>query len=108
MLVADPGQLAAVDPFHRKVRAPIARHSPVEDLGDRRVRQSGEGAALGLEAGDDGRIARTADLDGDPPEDRIDLLGQVDAAHAAFADLVEDVVMRDLLSDHVALVVAGR
>ena len=53
---------------------------------------------LGLEAGDDlaGVHARLDDLEGDLAADRLLLLGHVDDAHAALADLLDQPVRADL------------
>ena len=50
----------------------------------------GQGLALGLEAGDDLAAVHAGldDLEGDLAADRLLLLGHVDDAHAAFADLL--------------------
>ena len=57
----------------------------------------GQGLPLGLEAGDDLlRVhAGLDELDGDQALDRLGLLGHPDRAHAAFADLFEQLVRAD-------------
>ena len=57
----------------------------------------GQRLPLGLEAGDDlaGVHARLDDLQGDRPLHRLALLGHVDGAHAAFADLLQQLVRAD-------------
>ena len=52
---------------------------------------------LGLEAGDDlaGVHARLDDLEGDLAPDGLGLLGHEDDAHAAFADLLQELVRAD-------------
>ena len=53
--------------------------------------------SLGLEAGDDlARVhAQLDDLERDQPPDRLGLLGHVDRSHAAFADLLDQLVRAD-------------
>jgi hypothetical protein len=57
----------------------------------------GQGLALGLEASQHrlGFQAGFDDLEGDLAADRLGLLGQVDDAHAAFADLLQELVGAD-------------
>ena len=57
----------------------------------------GQGLPLRLEAGDDlPRVhAQLDDLQGHPAADRLLLLGHVDDRHAAFADLLEELVPAD-------------
>jgi hypothetical protein len=68
------------------------RHAAVKHLGDVGMVHEGERLPLGLEAGQDGaRIhAGLDELDGDEAFDRLGLLGHPDAAHAAFADLLDE------------------
>ena len=56
-----------------------------------------QGLPLGLEAGDDlPRVhARLDDLQRDGPLDRLGLLGHEHDAHAAFADLLQQLVRAD-------------
>ena len=56
-----------------------------------------QGLPLGLEAGEDlgGVHARLDDLEGDHAADRLFLLGHEDDAHAAFADLLQQLVGAD-------------
>ena len=62
-----------------------------------RVVHQGQRLPLGLEAGD--HLARVHagldDLQGDQAPDRLGLLGHVDRAHAAFADLLQELVGAD-------------
>ncbi len=57
----------------------------------------GQGLAFGLEAGDDLAAVHAGldDLERDLAADRLLLLGHVDDAHAAFADLLEQLVRAD-------------
>ena len=69
----------------------------VEDPGDVGVVHHRQGLALGLEPGDDLlRVhAGLDDLQRDPAADGLGLLGHVDGAHAAFADLLQELVGAD-------------
>ena len=67
----------------------------VEHLGDVRVVHHRQGLPLRLEAGQHRpRVhPRLDDLDRDGPLHRLGLLGHEDAAHAAFADLLDQLVL---------------
>ena len=69
----------------------------VEDAGDVDVVHHRQGLPLGLEAGDDLAAvhARLDDLEGDLALDGLRLLGHEDDAHAAFADLLQELVGAD-------------
>ena len=69
----------------------------VEDLGDVGVVHQGQGLPLGLEAGEHLlRVhARLDDLQRHQALDRLGLLGHPDRAHAAFADLLQQLVRAD-------------
>ena len=69
----------------------------VEDLGDVRVVHQGQGLPLGLEPGDHlPRVHPRLDhLQGDPPADRLGLLGHEHHAHPALADLLQQLVRAD-------------
>ena len=69
----------------------------VEHLGDVGVVHHRQGLPLGLEPGDDllGVHARLDDLQRHPAADRVRLLGHEDDAHAAFADLLQQLVGAD-------------
>ena len=56
-----------------------------------------QGLPLGLEAGDDlaGVHSRLDDLQGDLAADRLPLLGHVDHAHPALANLLQELVAAD-------------
>ncbi len=87
----------AVDELHHEVGPAGFGRPGVEDPGDVRVVHHGEGLALGLEPGDD-LIAVHAgldDLERDLATDGLLLLGHVDDAHAALADLLEQLVGTD-------------
>ena len=62
------------------------------DLGDVRVVHQRQGLPLGLESGDDlGRVhAGLDDRESDAAPHRLLLLGHVDDAHAALADLLQE------------------
>ena len=69
----------------------------VEDAGDVDMVHHGQGLPLGLEAGDDlpAVHARLDDLEGDLALHGLGLLGHVDGAHAALADLLQQLVRAD-------------
>ena len=77
----------------------------VVDGADVRVIQRGRGARLAPESLQCVRSRGSAigqELEGDgPPEARV--LGAVDDAHAAAAELLEDVIVRDRAADHLGL-----
>ena len=66
-------------------------------MGDVRVVHHRQGLAFGLEAGDHlaGVHPRLDDLQGHFSVHRLLLLGHVDHAHAAFADLLQELVAAD-------------
>ena len=70
---------------------------PSRTLGDVRVVHQRQRLPLGLEAGDDlrGVHAGLDDLQRHLAADRLGLLGHVDDAHAAFADLLQQLVGAD-------------
>ena len=97
VVVAVLGDRHAVDQLHDEVGPAAVGRAGVEHLGDVRVVHHRQGLPLGLEAGDDLRAvhARLDDLEGDLAADRLLLLGHVDDAHAAFADLLQQLVGAD-------------
>ncbi len=96
--VAVFGDRRPFDQFHDEVRPPGFGAAAVQHRGDALVVHQGQGLPLGLEAGDDlpGVHARLDDLQGDFAFDRLLLHGHVDHAHAAVADLVDQLVAADL------------
>ena len=96
-LVEDGGQAAAVDELHGVVVDAVVA-ADAEDRHDVRMVQLGGGLGLDLEPlallGVD-RRGEGQDLERDAPAQR-DLLGLVDDAHAAAADLAEDPVFAEL------------
>jgi hypothetical protein len=82
------------DQFHDEVGPAVLGCAAIEDAGDVNMIHHGQGLPLGLEAGDN--LARVhAGLDhfeGDLPLDRVRLLGHPDHTHAAFADLLQELV----------------
>ena len=94
VLVAIVGDLDAADQFHDEVRPPGFGRAGVEDLGDVRMVHQRQRLAFGFEAGDDlpGVHAQLDDLEGDAAAHRFLLLGHIDHAAAAFADLLEQLV----------------
>ena len=81
----------AAHQFHDEVGPPRVGGAGVEDLGDVRMIHHRQRLPLGLEAGDDllGVHAQLDDLERDAAADRFLLLGHVNDAAAAFADLLE-------------------
>ncbi len=79
------------------LRAPCCRCAGVEDAGDVGVVHHRERLALGFEAGDHlaGVHAGLDDFQGDGALDRVRLFGHKDDAHAAFADLLQELVCAD-------------
>ena len=96
-VVAVVGDRDAADQLHDEVGAAGGGGAGVEDAGDVGVVHHGQGLALGLEAGDDVlRVhAGLDDLERDAAADGLELLGHVDDAHAALADLFEQLVGAD-------------
>ncbi len=97
LLVAVLRDRNALDQFHHEVGPAAVGGARIEHLGDVGVVHHGQGLALGLETSDHlpGVHARLDDLQRHPPLDRLGLLGHVDHAHAAFADLLQQLVRTD-------------
>ena len=97
VLVAVIGDPHAAHQFHHEVGPAGLGRAGVEDLGDVRMIHQRQRLALGLEAGDDllGVHAQLDDLERDPAAHRFLLLGHVDDAAAAFADLLQQLVAAD-------------
>ena len=95
--VAVLGDRDALDQLHDEVGPAGVGRAGVEDLGDVGVVHQRQGLPLGLEAGDHlvGVHARLDDLEGDLAADGLLLLGHEDDAHAAFADLLQQLVGAD-------------
>ncbi len=87
---AIPGDRDALDQLHDEVGAALVGGAGVVNFGDVGVVHQRERLALGLEAGDDFlRIhPRLDDLERDAAFHRLALLGQIDDAEPAFADLL--------------------
>ena len=99
VLVAEPVQGRAPDELHHEVRQPSVAGAALEDLRYAVVVHPRQRLTLVLEARHHG-LAVHAELDQlerDEHADRLLLLGEVDGAHAAFAQGVEDAVGTDLL-----------
>ena len=94
VLVAVVGDFDAAHQFHDKVRPPGFRRARVQHPGDVRMIHHRQRLPLGLETGDDalGVHAQLDDLEGDPAQDRLLLLGHIDHAAAAFADFLQQLV----------------
>ena len=97
VLVAELGDRHALDQLHHEVR-PAGRGRPaVEHPGDVRVVHDRQGLPLGLEPGDHlPRVhPRLEHLQRDLAADRLGLLGHVDDAEPALADLLQQLVRAD-------------
>ena len=94
VLVAVLGERDALDQLHDEERPAVVGRAGVEDPGDVGVVHQGQGLPLRLEPGQDGpRVhARLDQLERHLPLDRLRLLGEVDGAHAPFADLLAELV----------------
>ena len=107
-LVQQGGEALAVDQLHREVDQSLGRLTEVIDGADVRMADAARVRGLAIEAADGVRVAHRSgrhDLDGAAPA-HLHMLGQVDLAHAAFAQLLGDVIA---LGDHLAHEVgAGR
>ena len=94
VLVAVVGDLDAAHQFHDEVRPARFGRAGIEHLGDVRMIHHRQRLPLGLEARDDLlRVhAELDDLERHAAPHRLLLLGHVDDAAAAFADLLEQLV----------------
>ena len=94
VLVAILGDRHPLDQVHHEERPPLAGRAGVEHPGDVGVVHDGQGLALRVEPGQDvaGVHPRLDQLERDHPLDRLDLLGQVDAAHPPLADQLAELV----------------
>ena len=97
VLVAVLGDRDAPHEVHHEVGPAGLGRPGVEDLGDVRVVHQGQRLPLGLEAGDHllGVHAQLDDLQRHLAADRLLLLGHVDDAQAALADLLQQLVGAD-------------
>ncbi len=100
LLVAVVGDLDAADQFHHEERPAGVGGAAVEHLGDVRMVHDGQRLPLRLEARDHllGVHAELDDLERDLAADRLGLLGHVNHAAAAFADLLEEFVAADAVA----------
>ena len=83
--------------LHHEVGPAAVGRAGIQHFGDIRMVHHRHGLPLGLEAGDHlPRVhARLDDLQRDGPLERLGLLGHEDDAHAAFADLLQQLVGAD-------------
>ena len=97
VLVAVLGDLHPADQFHDEVRPARFRRAGIEHLRDVRMVHHRQRLPLGFEARDDGFgvHAELDDLERDAAAHRFLLLGHVNDAAAAFADLLEQLVAAD-------------
>ena len=96
-LVAEFVERNAANQFHDKVRPACFRRPRIMHLGDVRVIHHRQGLPLRFEAGDHllAIHARLYELQRHQPPHRPLLLGHIDQAHAAFADLLQEFVGAD-------------
>ena len=87
----------AFDQLHDEVRPAAVGRAGIQHFGDIRMVHHRHGLPLGLEAGDHlPRVhPRLDDLERDRPLNRLGLLGHEHDAHAAFADLLQQLVGAD-------------
>jgi hypothetical protein len=100
LLVAEPGDGDALDQLHDEVRPAGFGRAGVEHAGNVLMVHQRQRLPLGLEAGDDLPAVHAGldDLQGDLAADGLFLLGHVDDAHAALADLLEQLVRADAVA----------
>jgi hypothetical protein len=102
----DAAELDALEELHDEVHAAVGGGSGVGDVDDVRVTDLRCGARLAAEPLDEighARVAGMQDLERDALAD-LDVLGQVDLAHAAFADQLDHAIATvDLDPDQVRL-----
>ena len=100
---AQPGLVAVLrdrhpaDQLHHEVGTAGVRRAGIQHPGDIRMVHHRQGLPLGLEPGDHllGVHARLDDLERHAAADRLGLLGDIDDAHAPFADLLQQLVAAD-------------
>ncbi len=97
VLVAVAGDGDTLDEIHHEVRPASARCAGIQHAGDVGVVHQGQGLPLGLEAGDDLAGVHTGldQFEGNQAFDRLGLLGHPDAAHAALADRLNELIRAD-------------
>ena len=97
VVVAVLGDRHAVDELHDEKGSAVLCGAAIENTGDVDVVHHGQRLPLRLEAGDDlpAVHARLDDLEGDLALHRLRLLGHPDYAHAAFANLLQELVRAD-------------
>ncbi len=100
VLVAVIGDFDAAHQFHDEIRPAGVRRAGVQHLRDVRMVHQGQRLPLGLESGNDalGVHAQLDDLERDPAANRFLLLGHIDHAAAAFANLLEQFVAADAVA----------
>ena len=98
------GDANALDQFHGKEGSARLGSAGIEHFGDVRMVHEGEPLTLGFEASDHLPCvhAQFDDLEGDAPADRLGLLGHVNDAAAALADLLQEFVPPDMVSGFLA------
>ena len=101
LAVAIVGDGDARNVLHDKVRPAVDGGTGIEHRGDVRMVHERHGLAFRLEPRDHlARVhAELDDFEGDPTPERLFLLGQIDDAHTAFAERLEDLVRADLATE---------
>ena len=95
VLVAEFNQRDPLHQLHREKRHAVRGGAGIEQLGNVRVIHERNGLPFGLETGEDHARAAPVNpdqLDGHLAFDRFNLLGHPDAAHAPFADRLQQLV----------------
>src|ERR1051326_1074526 len=92
-------QRLALHKLHHEERLARRRFAVVVNDSDVLVRERGNGARLANETRAVVMIGRSQELDGDAAREVL-VLGQIDHAHAAFAQFFEDSIMGNCLADH--------
>jgi hypothetical protein len=97
MIVAPGCDGHSCDVLHDKVGRARRGGAGIKHLGDGRVVHKGEGLALGLEAGDHFAAVQSGlhQFENDAPAHGFFLLGRPDLPHAAFPDLLQQVIAAD-------------
>ena len=106
----EAGQVLAPEQLHRDERLVVGQPPEVEHLDDPDVADRARRLRLGEEPIDHGRIPgelRQQHLDRGGAAEH-DVLGAIDHAHAALADLVEDLVLTDDAADQLSRIVPPR
>ena len=98
--IAILGDGRALDVLHDEVRSPCGRRAGVEDLGDVRVVHHRKGLALVGEAGEHpcGVHPELHDFERHAPANGFTLLGEINGAHPAFAQGLDDAIAAEVVT----------